>query len=125
MKILLIDDDPSIRRAAELILTRAGHETLSAASGAQGLALAVSASPDAILLDWRLGAESGAEVCRRLKADERTRGVPVLALSAEKEPAALSEMISCGAAAVLSKPFSPAELAGRVERALQRLRRDR
>ena len=125
MKILLIDDDPSIRRAVELLLTRAGHEALSAATGAQGAALAAASAPDAILLDWRLEDESGADVCRRLKSDARTRKVAVFALSADDDPRTRAQMLDCGAAAILKKPFSPASLAGQIEREYSRLRRER
>src|SRR2546421_6390506 len=75
-RILVIDDDPDIRRLLDRALRLDGHEGLFAASGAEGLELARREDPDLVLLEWSLPDRTGAEVCRSLKQAPGTREVP-------------------------------------------------
>lgn len=121
MRILIIDDDPAIRKIAAFVLRKEGHEVSEAASGAEGLTAAAAQAPDLVLLDWRLPDMGGLEVLRALKAEARTGTVPVLVLtaSAQEEDAARAARDG-GAADVLAKPFRPSALPGLIADALAR-----
>ncbi len=121
MRILIIDDDPAIRKIAALVLRKAGHEAVEAASGSDGLAAAAARTPDIVLLDWRMPDMGGLEVLRALKTDARTQAVPVLVLTASAhEEDARRAARDGGAAGVLAKPFPPTALPGLIADALAR-----
>ena len=80
--VLIVDDSEPNRKLERDILRRAGFETLESATGAEALTLAGEHAPDVILMDLRLPDIDGAEVTRRLAADPRTAGIPVVAISA-------------------------------------------
>lgn len=113
-RALIIDDDRDlvslIRRTLEFT---AGWEVHTALSGVAGIALALSAPPDVILVDLMMPEMDGYEVCRRLKADPATAAVPVVLLTARRD---LDERLlaETGAAGVLFKPFQPQDLARQV-----------
>jgi CheY-like chemotaxis protein len=79
--ILVAEDDRFLRRAAELALKQRGFSVVLAEDGSQALELARSCKPDLILLDVLMPRMTGIEVLRQLRADERTRDLPVLVLS--------------------------------------------
>jgi two-component system phosphate regulon response regulator PhoB len=83
--ILIVDDEEDLRKLVEINLQREGFETLQAADGATAIALARSENPSLIILDLMLPDLSGTEVCRRLRAEPATRGVPIIILSARGE----------------------------------------
>lgn len=120
LKVLIIDDDPSIRRVAAFALSRAGHEVSQAADGEQGVAMAAAESPDVILLDMRMPGVDGPEACRRLKADPKTSRIPVVFLSASTGPDEEKRCLALGAAGLLPKPFDPASLEAGVARIAKR-----
>lgn len=80
--VLVVDDNLRNRKLARDVLGAAGFRTLAAATGAEGIALATEHEPDVILLDLRLPDMPGAEVVERLRNGERTRGIPIVAMSA-------------------------------------------
>jgi len=80
-KVVLAEDDRFLRRACETALRRRGMMVIAAEDGEQALALIRSEHPDLILLDLLMPKMTGIEVLRALKADEQTRGIPVLILS--------------------------------------------
>jgi len=107
LKVAVVDDDPSITRVMKVILRSSGYDVVTAPGGEEGLELARSEAPDVLLLDVMMPGIDGFEVCRRLKADEGTRDIPVIfvsALTAEKE---IEQGMSLGALAYLTKPFTP------------------
>lgn len=107
--ILVIDDEEDIREVAQLSLEMtAGWRTAGAGSGAEGLARARGAAPDAILLDVMMPGQDGASVLAELKADPRTAAIPVVMLTAK---AKTEQHPPAGVAGVILKPFSPGELA--------------
>ena len=121
MRILIIDDDPAIRRIAAFVLRKDGHEVAEAASGSEGLTAAAVLAPELVLLDWRLPDMGGLEVLRALKADARTQSVPVVVLTASaQEEDARRAARDGGAAEVLAKPFRPSALPGLIADALAR-----
>jgi CheY-like chemotaxis protein len=110
--VLIIDDSAVIRQIAELTLSAYGWRILTAETGPQGIAIAASERPDAILLDVVMPDPDGLETLSRLRDDARTAGIPVIFLTGladtEEERAKLSAL---GAAGVLAKPFVPETLA--------------
>lgn len=79
---LIVDDNDKNRRLARDVLSAAGFQTLEAATGAEGIALAVEHLPDVVLMDLRLPDMDGTQAARRLEESERTVQIPVVAMSA-------------------------------------------
>lgn len=119
-KILVVDDEATIRLLIRASLEGAGHCLLEAADGASALQMARSRRPDLILLDIALPRLSGLEVCRRLKADPATAATPILVLTGFAQQAERQAAEEVGAQAFIAKPFSPAALLAQVDDALLR-----
>ena len=115
--ILVIDDEPQIRRVVRHALEAEGHAVLDAATAQEGLDVAAAKKPDAIVLDVGLPDGSGADVCRDLRG---WTAVPILVLSARHSDAEKVELLDAGADDYVTKPFSPAELKARVRALLRR-----
>jgi CheY-like chemotaxis protein len=118
--ILIIDDSRLIRQVAEMTLGQRGWKILTAQDGQQGVAIATSELPDAILLDVVMPDPDGPETLIRLRRDPRTAGIPVVFLTgladSEQARTALSGL---GADGLLSKPFDPETFAEVVAGALR------
>lgn len=112
--ILVVDDHPAnISVIVELL--RAEYRVKAALNGARALEIALAdPPPDLILLDVVMPVMDGHELCRRLKADPRTRDVPVIFLTALQDDAREAECLEMGAADFISKPFNPAVVKARV-----------
>lgn len=123
-KILLIDDDPLIRRIVIKTLTAKGYQVLEASSGAEGLALALGNPPDLILLDLMMPGMDGFEVCTQLRQNSSTANVPVLMLTALDQTEAKVRGLQIGADDYVTKPFNLDELQTRIEAHLRRSERD-
>jgi two-component system phosphate regulon response regulator PhoB len=106
----------------ELNLSREGYTLLSCQTGEQALKQAASELPDVIILDLMLPGIDGLEVCRRLKADTRTRQIAVVMLTAKGEEADIVTGLELGADDYVTKPFSGKVLAARVRRLLRKQR---
>ncbi len=113
--ILVADDDDDIRALVTLRLQRLGFEVVAAADGEEALALARDRSPDLAILDVTMPGLTGLEVTRALGADEETKGIPVLLLTARVQDADLTAGLEAGASGYVRKPFEPAELRARIE----------
>jgi DNA-binding response OmpR family regulator len=118
--ILVADDDDDIRSLVVLRLQRSGYEVLSACDGEEALGLALEHVPDLAVLDVMMPRLDGYELTRRLRADERTRGMPVILLTARVQEADVTRGFEAGADDYLRKPFSPQELGSRVQAILGR-----
>ncbi len=117
--LLLIDDDDDIREIAQLSLEmRAGWTVLAASSGAEGIALATKEHPDAILLDVMMPSMDGPATLAQLRADDRTRGIPVVFLTAKARPAERDRLAGLDVSGVLAKPFDPMALADQLRATL-------
>ncbi len=116
-KILVVDDEPNIREVVGLYLRRDGHTVVSAADGEEALDLFRRDVPDLVVLDLMLPKISGFEVCRRMQADRR---VPLIMLTARGEEEERIVGLGLGADDYVVKPFSPRELAARVEAVMRR-----
>ena len=118
-RILVVEDDPTVRDVVRRYLERDGHTVLQAEDGTVGLALARSESPDLIVLDVMLPGISGLEVCSSLRvADNDT--TPIIMLTALGEEDDRVSGLALGADDYVTKPFSVKELALRVQSVLRR-----
>lgn len=117
--LLLIDDDNDIREVAQLALELDGDwRVLTASSGTEGLEIARAERPDAILLDVMMPVLDGPSTLAELRGDERTRGIPVLFLTAKARPAERDRLKNLDVSGVLAKPFDPLTLASEIRSAL-------
>jgi two-component system alkaline phosphatase synthesis response regulator PhoP len=118
--VLVVDDEEDIRELVELNLRREGYVVLTCETGEQALDKAISKLPDLIVLDLMLPGIDGLEVCRRLKADPRTRQIAVVMLTAKGEEADIVTGLELGADDYVTKPFSGKVLVARVRRLLRK-----
>jgi DNA-binding response OmpR family regulator len=109
-KVLIADDEPNILASLEFLMRKGGYEVRLARNGEEALATAREFRPDLVLLDVMMPLRSGYEVCRALRAEEATRGVKIVVLSAKGREAEVSKGLSLGADAYVTKPFSNREL---------------
>src|SRR5881397_3018047 len=117
-RILIVDDEPEIVRGLEDNLRFEGYQTLTAANGADALAVAAREAPDLIVLDLMMPVVSGWDVCRTLRA--QGIDVPIIMLTARGEEADRVRGLELGADDYLTKPFSLRELLARVRAVLRR-----
>jgi phosphate regulon transcriptional regulator PhoB len=120
--VLVVEDEPDIRNLVVHHLTRDGFRCRTATSGAEALASVRAAAPDLVVLDLMLPEMSGLEVCRRLRADQATAGVPIIMLTAKTDEVDRIVGLEMGADDYVAKPFSPKELVARVRAVLRRAR---
>lgn len=113
--ILIADDDPSLRLLVTTTLADDSLVLLEARDGTQALELARQERPDLILLDVAMPGLTGLEVCRALKAAAATAQLPVVMLTAQGQENDRERGLQAGAAAYLTKPFSPLQLLRLVE----------
>lgn len=118
--ILLVEDEPAIQELIAANLTRAGHHVLRAGDAETALRLIREALPDLVLLDWMLPGMSGMDLARRLREEERTRGIPIIMLTARGEEQDKVLGLETGADDYITKPFSPRELVARIKAVLRR-----
>jgi len=113
-RVVIIDDDADLRRLLQVTLEfTARWSVTAAADGAEGIALARRLVPDAVVVDLMMPGMDGYEVCRQLKADPVTAGIPVVFLTA-RQRVDEARVRALGAAGLLFKPFEPDELAARI-----------
>ena len=117
--VLIVDDNGQNARLVRDVLEHAGMRTLTAATAADCLSLAQEHHPDLVLMDIRLPDLDGGEAARRLAADERTAGIPVVALSAMPVDEAGPWFRDAGFAAYIEKPIDVIELPGQIRRQLR------
>jgi DNA-binding response OmpR family regulator len=117
--ILVVDDEDDIRAVVRLTLTRAGFEVREAADGESALSSVEEELPDLILLDVLMPGIDGFEVCRQLRADERTAELPILIYSAKSDAQSRQDGLDAGATDYLMKPLRPEHLIAHVRRALE------
>ena len=118
--ILVVEDEIDILNLIAYNLERDGYRVLKAGTGEEGLGLARNRRPDIILLDLMLPGIDGLEICRRLKADEKTGCIPIIMVSARGEESDVVVGLELGADDYISKPFSPRILLARVRSVLRR-----
>ncbi len=117
--VLIVDDDPTIREIVALTLTHvAGYDVRQADSGAAGLAAAKAQVPDAILLDVMMPGMDGPSTFQGLLADEQTKDVPVVFLTAKLLPDERARLERLGAKGLIGKPFDALDLVSQLQRIL-------
>ena len=118
--ILVVEDEPAIQELIALNLEQSGYNSLKATDAEQAIDLVRDELPDLVLLDWMLPGMSGIEFARRLRADRRTQGVPIIMLTARADESDKLTGLDTGADDYITKPFSPRELNARIKAVLRR-----
>lgn len=113
--VLVADDDADIRDLVSYKLQQAGHRVVSVADGPATVAAARELIPDLAIVDVTMPGLSGLQVCDELRADKATARIPVILLSARAHAGDSQTGLDAGAAAYVTKPFSPRELVRQVE----------
>ena len=120
-RILIVDDEKDIRELLTFQLQQHGFTTIAANNGEEALTKIEEKPPDLIILDLMMPKMDGAEVCRALKREEKTRRIPIIMLTAKGEEIDRVVGFELGADDYVAKPFSPRELALRVKAVLKRM----
>ncbi len=118
--ILIVDDDPDIALLVSHKLRAAGHDVAVEADGVAGLEAVRRSRPDLVVLDWMMPRMNGLEVCVELRQDPQVATTRVLLLTAKAQEADLERAYASGADDYMQKPFSPRDLAARVDSLLAR-----
>ncbi len=118
--ILVVEDEIDLQQVLHFNLTNAGHNVMTAGTGAEALRLVNERRPDLVLLDIMLPDITGLDVCRQIKAQETSRRIPVMMLTARGEEIDRVVGFEIGADDYVVKPFSVRELALRVAAVLRR-----
>ena len=122
-RLLYIEDNKDNLYMLTLFFdVQGGYEILSAANGAEGIAIAVAEQPDLILMDLNLPEIDGWEAARRLKADPATRGIPLIALTAHAMAGDREKALAAGCDDFDTKPVQFDRLLAKIERALSKKR---
>ena len=119
--ILCIEDEPEMIDLIRLILGRRGFEVKGATGGVEGLKMIRDEHPDLVLLDLMMPDMDGWEVYQQIKADEKTKGIPVIVVTAKAQ--SIDKVLGLHIAKVddyIAKPFSPQDLLSSIEKVLQK-----
>ncbi|MBM7509838.1 MULTISPECIES: response regulator [Nocardioides] len=119
-RILVADDDVDIRELVEFKLSTLGHEITAVADGAAAVEACQASRPDLAVLDVMMPGVSGLEAIRAIRADPGLADLPVILLTARAQESDVESGFDSGADDYITKPFSPRELAARVEALLSR-----
>ena len=122
-RVLVVEDDPDIAELVARYLEKAGYTTARVSSGRDALDAVRAKPPDLIVLDVMLPHVDGLEVCRLLRANDHTAGIPIIMLTARADESERIVGLEMGADDYLAKPFSPNELVARVRALLRRAQR--
>lgn len=117
--LLIVDDEPQVRKLLETLLQHEGYQTICASSGEEALQVVAQQAPDLILLDIMMPGMDGYEVASQLKSDDATAGIPIIMLSALSDAGARVSGLESGAEEFLSKPIERIELSLRVRNLLR------
>ena len=118
-KILIADDESSLRKLIQVTLESPNLQTVFALDGNEALQLAQEVKFDLILLDWMMPGLNGIDVLKRLRERPETAAVPVIMLTARGQNSDQERALQFGATAYLIKPFSPLELLERIQSTLR------
>lgn len=116
MRILVVEDQDSIRRMIEALVGARGYEVTAVSTGTKAIDVASTNPPDMVLFDLMIPGYDGFEVCRRLRSDPATKSVPILIISALDDAESRSKAATAGATAYYTKPFSPMALLKEIDR---------
>lgn len=114
-KILVVEDDPDVAALVKHRLRASGHDVSVETDGESGLAAARLLLPNLLILDWMMPRRTGLEVCVEVRADRRFDDMKILMLTAKAQERDIERALMAGANEYVVKPFSPRELAARVD----------
>ena len=114
--VLIVEDNDKNMKLARDVLQAKGYQTLEAVSGEEGVRLATEKKPDLVLMDIQLPGINGIEAFKQIRADPRTRDIPIVALTASVTPADRSAISAAGFDAFLGKPINLKEFLDTVKR---------
>jgi CheY-like chemotaxis protein len=117
-RVLLVDDYPDAREMYSEYLRFSGFDVVQASNGIEALQQAIDTSPDIVLMDLSLPVMDGWEATRRLKADERTASIPVVAVTGHSLAGVAENARKLGCAAFVTKPCLPEDLVREIRRVL-------
>ena len=118
-KILLVEDDSFTSSVVSQVLANGGHEVIKAVDGLDGVAKTLSEKPDLIVMDLGLPSMNGWDAARTLKSDPKTKGIPILALTAHLTPDDREEAYDAGCDAFQTKPVAGEALLTRIDELLK------
>lgn len=118
--ILIVEDEPAIQELLAFNVAQCGFRAIQALDVVSAMTQITRALPDLVLLDWMLPDTTGVEFARRLRADQRTRNIPIIMLTARSEERDKVMGLESGADDYITKPFSPRELMARIRAVLRR-----
>ena len=113
--VLVVDDDPVIVRLLRVNFEMEGYTVVTAGDGEEGVARAHDSNPDVVVCDIMMPKMNGLEVVERLRADDATKRLPILLLSAKAQDSEIQKGLDAGADDYVTKPFDPLELVERVQ----------
>jgi two-component system phosphate regulon response regulator PhoB len=119
-RILIVEDEPSIAELIAINLSHAGYEVEKALQADIALNMMKDQLPNLLILDWMLPGKSGVQFAKELRANDRTKALPILMLTAKSEESDKVLGLDSGADDYVTKPFSPKELVARVRAILRR-----
>jgi two-component system, OmpR family, alkaline phosphatase synthesis response regulator PhoP len=122
-RVLVVEDDRDIGELVCRYLEKAGFGTQLLASGREAISAIAAAAPDVLVLDLMLPHMDGLEICRAVRANEKTAAIPIIMLTARGEESERIVGLEIGADDYIAKPFSPNELVARVRALLRRTQR--
>jgi two-component system cell cycle response regulator DivK len=117
--ILIVEDNDKNMKLARDILNAKGYRTIEAVTGEEGVKLAKERLPDLVLMDIQLPGMNGIEAFRQIRADAKTSGIPVVALTASVTPTDRSEINAAGFDAFIGKPINLKEFVATVKRLIE------
>ncbi len=120
-KILIVDDEASIRQMIAVALEMSGFNCFEADNATLALQMIIDNKPDMVLLDWMMPKMSGIELARRLRADQQTADIPIIMLTARDDEDHKVHGLEAGIDDYITKPFSPRELVARLKSVLRRV----
>lgn len=118
--VLLVEDEPAILDLLEVTLTSKGFHVRKAEDASVARDCIRAELPDVVILDWMLPGQSGIQLARELRADARSKSLPIIMLTAKADEADKVRGLEVGADDYVTKPFSPRELVARVNALLRR-----
>ncbi|MHB8883147.1 MAG: response regulator transcription factor [Thermodesulfovibrionales bacterium] len=119
-RVLIVDDEPNIVLALELLMKRDGYETLSVDDGQKAFEAVKEFRPDLVILDIMMPKMDGYEVCQRIRADDQLRDVSIIMLTAKGREVEKEKGMALGADLYITKPFSTREVMLKVREILDR-----
>jgi two-component system phosphate regulon response regulator PhoB len=118
--VLVVEDEPAIQELISVTLARNGHTVQRSATAQEAMQAIADALPDLVLLDWMLPDGSGPAFARKLRADARTRELPIIMITARAGEDDKVQGLQSGVDDYVTKPFSPRELEARIQAVLRR-----